>query len=77
MAAKVTRKFQEGDVFFAHIVENTDRADFLAGKPDDLAARTAELTLQRLRALNRRVEMLLKKSIENFHERDSSDWLLS
>ena len=42
-----------------------------AGKPDDLAPRTAELTLQRLHPLDRRVEVLLEKSFENFHEYDS------
>src|ERR1039458_5865410 len=75
MAAKVTRKFQEGDVLFAHIVENADRADLLAGKPDDLSPRTAELALQRLRPLHRRVEMPLKQSVENFHLGISGDCL--
>src|ERR1700687_6158433 len=69
-AAKVPGKFEEGDILFAHVIQNANRADFFAGKPDDLAARTAELALQRLHALDRRVEMPLKEYFENFHEGD-------
>ncbi len=60
VAAKMPGKFEEGDVLFAHVVQNANRAEFAAGKPDDLASRTAELALQRLHSLDRRVEMLLK-----------------
>ena len=68
--AKMPGKFEEGDILFAHVIENANRAEFVARKPDDLAARTAELALQRLHSLDRGVEMLLKKSFENFHEGD-------
>ena len=61
-------EFEEGDILFAHAVQNANRAEFFAGEPDDLASRTAELTLQRLHPLDRCVEMPLKKSFENFHE---------
>src|SRR5208282_643932 len=71
VTAKVPGKFEEGDIFFTHIIENADRADFAAAataiEPDDLAPRPAELALQRLHPLNRRVEMLLEESFENFH----------
>ena len=63
-------KFEESDVLFAHVIQNANRAEFFAGKPDDLAPRTAELALQRLHPLDRRVEMLLKKLLENVHEYD-------
>ena len=53
MPAKVTGKFEEGDILFAHVIENANRADSFTGKPDDLAARTAELALQRLHPLHR------------------------
>ena len=51
--AKVPGKFEEGDILFAHVIENANRAEFAGGKPDDLAARTAELALQRLHSLDR------------------------
>ena len=60
MAAKVTRKFQEGNILFAHIVKNSDGAYLFVGKPNDLAARTAKLALERFRSFDGRVEMLLK-----------------
>ena len=69
-------EFEEGDVFFAHVVENSDRADLRAGEPDDFAARAAELALQRLHAIGGRVKMLLKKCFENFHEDVSGDYCL-
>ncbi len=61
MPAKMPGKFKKGDVLFAHVVQNADRAESAAGQPDDLAPRAAELALQRLHLLGRRVEMLLKK----------------
>ena len=38
MPAKMAGKFQEGDILFAHVIENANRSGFFAGKPDDLAA---------------------------------------
>ena len=61
-------KFEESDVFFAHVIQNADRAELFAGKPDDLAPRTSKLALERLHSLDRRVEMLLKKFFENVHQ---------
>jgi len=61
-------KFEEGCVFFAHIVQNADSADSLPGQPDNLAPRTAELPLQGLDLLDRRVKVLLKKTVENIHQ---------
>ena len=61
-------KFKESDVLFAHVIQNADRAEFFAGKPDDLAPRTAELALERLHPPDRRVEMLLEKFFENVHQ---------
>ena len=61
-------KFEESNILFADVIQNADRAELFAGKPDDLAPRAAELALQRLHPLDRRVEMLLKELFENVHE---------
>src|SRR6266404_234509 len=66
--AKMLGEFQKRNVLFAHSVQNADRALIFAAQPDDLAARAAKLSLQRLNALHRRAKMLLKKSVENVHE---------
>ncbi len=46
--AKMPGKFEESDILFAHVVQNADRAVVLAGQPDDLPPRAAQLALQRL-----------------------------
>ena len=66
--AKMPGKFEERDVLFAHVIQNANRAALFAGKPDDVAPRAAELSLQRLHLRDRCVEMLLKKFFENVHE---------
>src|SRR6266849_3642798 len=71
VAAKMSGKFEEGDVFFAHAIQNADGAAFSAGKADDLAPRTAELALEGLHPLDGGAEMLFKKPFENIHEYDS------
>src|SRR6202158_2083283 len=63
-ASKVPGKFEEGNILFAHVIQDANGADFFAGQPDDLATRTAELPLQRLHPLDWRVDMLLKESFE-------------
>ncbi len=68
VAAKMFGEFEEGDVLFADAVQNADGAVFFVGEPDDLAAGTAQLALQRHDALGRCVEMLLEKFFENVHE---------
>ena len=68
MPAKMPGKFEKGDVLFAHVVQNADRAGRSAGQPDDLAPGAAELALQRQYLLGRRVEMLLEELFENVHE---------
>ena len=70
VAAKMFGKLEKGDVFFANTVENANGTEFFPGKPDDLATGTAKLTLQRLDALGRCVEMFFKKLFENVHECD-------
>src|SRR5215472_4726664 len=42
-----------------------------AGQTDDLSTGTAELALQWLDLLDRRVKMFFKKLLQNVHERDS------
>src|SRR3981081_4378045 len=61
-------ELKKSSVLFAHIVQNADRAEFIAGKPDDVTARPAQLALQGGYPQDRYVEMLLKKSFENVHE---------
>ena len=63
MAAKVAREFEESYILLAHVVENANGAESFGGEPDDLAARTAEFALQRLRSLDGRVEMLFEESV--------------
>ena len=63
MAAKMAGKLEKGDILLAHGVENADGALPRAGKPDDDAPRAAELALQRLHALGRRLEMLLEEAV--------------
>ncbi len=45
VAAKMFRECEEGGVFFANAVENTDGAAILVGEADNFAAGTAEFTL--------------------------------
>src|ERR1700738_1796285 len=65
--SKMLREFQKRNVLFAHPVQNADRAVSFAAQPDDLAARAAKLSLQRLNALHRRAKMLLKQFVEYVH----------
>src|ERR1700676_2969339 len=67
-AAKVPGKFDKGNILFAHVIQDANRTELFAGKPDDLAARTSKLALQRLHPVAREVKILLKNAFENFHE---------
>ena len=68
--AKMLGELQEGDVFFAHVVQNPDRALLPGGKPDNIPSRAAELALKRLYLRGRRVKMLLKQFLQNVHIRE-------
>lgn len=71
MAAKVPGELDEGRIFLMDVVQNPYRASFFPEKPDDVAAGSAQLTLQGFDALHRRLEVLLEKLLEDFHdERD-------
>jgi len=63
---KCLENSRKGDVLFAHPVQNADGADLFIGKANDLAARAAELSLERLDAPGRRVEMLLEEFLRTF-----------
>ena len=52
MSAEMSRKFQKRGVFLAHPVQHPDSAPLFTPQPDDLAARSAELPLQRLNPLD-------------------------
>jgi hypothetical protein len=67
VAAKVPREFQESDILLAHIVQDANDTEFLAGKANNATSRPPELTLQRMRTHDGRVEMLLEKFLENVH----------
>ena len=55
------REFQEGDIFFADVVENADGSGFFVGKADDFPAGAAEFALERDDARGRSVEVLLEE----------------
>src|SRR5580692_1218829 len=69
MAAKVPRELDEGEVLFAHGVENANGGVARAGQPDDDAPRASELALKRLHALRRRMKVLLEEAFQCVHER--------
>src|SRR5579863_6558551 len=70
--AEVSGELQERSILLAHIVQDTDRGDFVAGQPDDLTAGASEFTLQRTHLRDRRVETLFEEMLENVHEVESS-----
>ncbi len=45
VAAKMPGEFEKSDVLFAHIVQNADGGDFVAGQPDNLPPRTTQIAL--------------------------------
>ncbi len=47
VAAKVAGKFEEGEIFFANVIENADGGRAGAAETDDLATGAAELALER------------------------------
>src|SRR5437867_343509 len=55
-------------------MQNTDRAEFVVGQADDIAAGGAKLALYRLRPLGRRSEMLLEELLENVHGQERYHW---
>ena len=61
IAVKMFGELQEGDIFFANTIENADRADAVVREADDLPARAAQLSLQRLNACRPGMEMLLEQ----------------
>ena len=66
-------KLQKSHVLFADVIKNANRAELATGEPDDLPPGAAELALQRLHQICRRVEMLLKQLLENIHEDATKD----
>jgi hypothetical protein len=62
------RKLEKSCILFSYPVQNAYGATISAGKPDNIATRTTELTLERLRAFDRSTEMLFKKPFEDVHE---------
>src|SRR5678815_5989069 len=71
MAAKVPGELDEGCIFLMDVVQNPYRARFFPEKPDDVAPGPPQFTLQGFDALHRRLEVLLEKLLEDFHdERD-------
>ena len=67
VAAEVARKFEERRVFFAHIIQNSDRASPGAAQANNLAPRPAKLTLQGQGLLWWLVKILLKESFQYIH----------
>jgi hypothetical protein len=67
MPAKMPGKFEKSGVLFAYVIQDANRAGFLADQPYDFAPRTAKLPLQRLHSPHWAMEMLLKELLKNFH----------
>jgi hypothetical protein len=63
------RKLQKRSIFLAVGADNTDGVNPLSREAQDGASRAAKLALKRLYLLRREAKMLLKKSLENFHDR--------
>ena len=68
VASKMFGKLQEGDVLFAHAVENADRTMLLIAKANDASSRGAKLVANGAQSFGGRAEMLLKELLENVHE---------
>src|SRR5262249_40082593 len=71
MATEMPGEFKESSVLFANAEKNADRGGSASDERDDLSTGTAELALQWLDLLDRRVKMFFKKLLQNVHERDS------
>ena len=67
MPSKVSRKFEDRRVLLADTIQNANCANPSARQPDNLPPRTAQLPLQRLHSLDRRMEVLLEELFENIH----------
>jgi hypothetical protein len=69
--SKVPGKLKECNILFTDVVQNADRGLLPGRKPDDIPSRPSKLPLQRLYLRGRSVKMLLKKLLENVHNRRS------
>jgi hypothetical protein len=63
----VSGEFEKCDVFFADAVKDANGADFSVSQSEDIASGPAELALEGLYTLDRSVEMLFEKPLENVH----------
>ena len=61
VAAEVTGKFEEGEIFFANVVKDADGGGAGAAEANDLTAGTAEFALQRDDALREFAEVLVEE----------------
>ena len=60
-------KLKESYVLFANVMQNADGCVLLAGHAENPAPGSAQVPLQRLYPLRRRVEVLFKEPLENVH----------
>ena len=60
-------ELNECNVLFADIVKDSDRRLLSASQPENCSSGAAQFSLNRLDLLHRRVEMLLKQLLEDFH----------
>src|SRR6185369_17513564 len=67
---KMFREAQECDVLFTDVIDNANRAGLGIAQPNNVAAGTAELSLNGKHAFGSAVEMLLKKFLEDVHRRN-------
>jgi hypothetical protein len=63
-------EFEEGDVFFAHVVKDADGAVFLIGEADDFSTGSAEIALERKDLLGKRAKVLREERFEDVKGHD-------
>jgi hypothetical protein len=61
VAAKMSRKFQECEILFAHSIEDTNRGQMLASEANDGTTRASQISLKRSDLRHGRMEMPLEQ----------------
>jgi hypothetical protein len=69
VAAKTTGELDKRKILFAHAVQDPDRRVVIVSESDDVASRSAEISLQRLHPRGRSVKVLLEELLENARQR--------
>lgn len=67
MTAEMAGEFKKGNILFPNRIENSDGTLSRSGEADNDASGAAELALQRLNVLRRRLKVVREEVFENFH----------